>query len=249
MDIKPENVDSKEKPSFPTKKRNAKIRKLFKNQKKKKKKINPLFLRLLFEKTLVERRRRRRPPGVGGQKTKSSSSAPSSQEVSTPLELNKFLSSSSSSYYLPESIQAVERCLKENRENLREFFSTCYQTLLWQIFNFDESGSGWLQSVYNMRLQALNYSATSSASSGTAPGGTAGTNNHSHTSSSSTLLKKKRENEATVHLLLKFLSPDGPLMKAIFSADSNNLVQFAFPLERLPSKTQRMLQTQQGAMG
>lgn len=185
--------------------------------------------------------------GVGGQKTKSSSSAPSSQEVSTPLELNKFLSSSSSSYYLPESIQAVERCLKENRENLREFFSTCYQTLLWQIFNFDESGSGWLQSVYNMRLQALNYSATSSAS-GTAPGGTAGTNNASHTSSSSTLLKKKRENEATVHLLLKFLSPDGPLMKAIFSADSNNLVQFAFPLERLPSKTQRMLQTQQGAM-
>ena len=184
----------------------------------------------------------------GEVKTKSSSSTHS--ECSTPLELNKFLSSSSSSqssYYLAESIQAVERCLKENRENLREFFSTCYQTLLWQIFNFDESGSGWLQSVYNMRLQALNYSATNG--SGTTQTGTnreIGLNASS--SSSSTLLKKKKENEATVHLLLKFLSPEGPLMKAIFSADSNNLVQFAFPLERLPSKTQRMLQTQQGAM-
>ena len=180
--------------------------------------------------------------GERGGKTK----PPGATECSTPLELNKFLSSSASSYHLPESIQAVETCLKENRENLREFFSTCYQTLLWQIFNFDESGSGWLQSVYDMRLQALNYSASSGGgASGTTPG-TTGTNMNA--SSSSTLLKKKKENEATVHLLLKFLSPEGPLMKAIFSADSNNLVQFAFPLERLPSKTQRMLQTQQGAM-
>ena len=144
--------------------------------------------------------------GERGGKTK----PPGATECSTPLELNKFLSSSASSYHLPESIQAVETCLKENRENLREFFSTCYQTLLWQIFNFDESGSGWLQSVYDMRLQALNYSASSGGgASGTTPG-TTGTNMNA--SSSSTLLKKKKENEATVHLLLKFLSPEGPLM-------------------------------------
>ena len=43
---------------------------------------------------------------------------------------------------LAARINHVEMCLKENRDSMREFFRTCYQTLLWQIFNFDDGASG-----------------------------------------------------------------------------------------------------------
>jgi hypothetical protein len=42
---------------------------------------------------------------------------------------------------------------------------------------------------------------------------------------------------------LDFLSPEGSLIRAMLIADSDKLVQFAFPLDRLPERTQRMLQT------
>jgi hypothetical protein len=50
-------------------------------------------------------------------------------------------------------------------------------------------------------------------------------------------------NEKDAWLLLEFLSPKGHLMKAVLAADADGLMQFAFPLERLPVRTQRLLQT------
>ena len=44
-------------------------------------------------------------------------------------------------------------------------------------------------------------------------------------------------------MLIDFLPPTGPLMKAVLAADADGLMQFAFPLERLPVRTQRRLQT------
>ena len=185
-----------------------------------------------------------------------------SQQSLTPQELNKFLLSKQTTtsqqqqqrqrqQSLKDSIETVERCLKENRENLREFFSTCYQTLLWQIFNFDESGSGWLQSVSSARDYNNTNSNINSSSNGNRHqqqrdfSTTTTTTNNTNTNNTTNTNNNHKEE---VTLLLKFLSPEGPLMRAIYSADSNNLVQFAFPLERLSQKTQRMLQTQQGAI-
>ena len=96
-------------------------------------------------------------------------------------------------------------CVGEQQGQLRGFFSACYQPLLWQIFNFDDSASGWLQSVSNGR--------------------------------------EGRTAEREASMLLDFLSPTGPLMKAVLAADADGLMQFAFPLERLPVRTQRRLQT------
>jgi len=108
---------------------------------------------------------------------------------------------------LAARINHVDMCLKENRDSLREFFRTCYQTLLWQIFNFDDGASGWLQSV-------------------SAGGG----------------------NDAEAGILIDFLSPKGLLMKAVLAADADGLMQFAFPVERLPVRTQRLLAADPGGL-
>ena len=97
--------------------------------------------------------------------------------------------------------------LKRNRENLREFFSACFQPILCRLFSFDGSSSeGWMNAAF-----------------------TTGS-------------------ERDVKDLLDFLSPEGSLIRAMLIADSDKLVQFAFPLDRLPELTQRMLQTESGAM-
>ena len=127
-----------------------------------------------------------------------SSPGGASAKPTTFDELNRILSSRGSS--LSTRINSVLQVLDDNRDNLRGFFSNCYQTLLWQIFNFDDGASGWLQSV----------------SSGS-------------------------EREASI--LLDFLSPKGALIKAVFAADADGLMQFAFPIERLPERTQRLLRT------
>ena len=118
-------------------------------------------------------------------------------------ELNRTLQQRTSS--LTYRINSVLQVLETHRDDLRGFFSTCYQTLLWQIFNFDDSASGWLQSV----------------STG---------------------------NDKEAWILLDFLSPKGQLMKAVLAADADGLMQFAFPLERLPVRTQRLLQVDPGRL-
>lgn len=123
---------------------------------------------------------------------------PGANKPTTFEELNRILQSRGTT--LSHRIQSVLAVLEENPEDLRGFFSTCYQPLLWQIFNFDDGASGWLQSV----------------STG---------------------------NDREAWTLLDFLSPKGPLMKAVLAADADGLMHFAFPLERLPVRTQRLLQT------
>ena len=52
--------------------------------------------------------------------------------------------------------------------------------------------------------------------------------------------------EADTRALLALLAPDGKLFSAMHSADSDNIVQFSFPLERLPTHTQLLLASQAG---
>jgi len=107
-----------------------------------------------------------------------------------------------------KTIEVVEHVIKRNRENLREFFTTCFQGILCEIFSFDggsASTSGWLNGAFDA-------------------------------------------SEREVKELLEFLSPQGAFMLAMVAADSDKLVQFAFPVDRLPERTQRMLQTEAGAM-
>ena len=142
----------------------------------------------------VARQKSGTPAGVG---------SPGPSKPTTFEELNRLLQSRNRS--LSTRINSVLQVLEENRDNLRGFFAACYQTLLWQIFNFDDGANGWLQS----------------ASSG---------------------------NERDAWLLLDFLSPDGQFMKAVLAADADGLMQFAFPLERLPERTQRMLRVDPAAL-
>ena len=142
----------------------------------------------------VARQKSGTPGGVG---------SPGPSKPTTFEELNRLLQSRNRS--LSTRINSVLQVLEENRDNLRGFFAACYQTLLWQIFNFDDGANGWLQS----------------ASSG---------------------------NERDAWLLLDFLSPDGQFMKAVLAADADGLMQFAFPLERLPERTQRMLRVDPAAL-
>lgn len=139
----------------------------------------------------------RSAPGTPG-----GSGAAANKMPTTFEELNRVFQSRQS---LSHRINSVISVLESNRDNLRGFFSACYQPLLWQIFNFDDSASGWLQSVSNGR--------------------------------------EGRTAEREASMLLDFLSPTGPLMKAVLAADADGLMQFAFPLERLPVRTQRRLQT------
>ena len=122
-------------------------------------------------------------------------------------ELNRVLQSRHAS--LSYRIDSVMHVLENNRDNLRGFFSACYQPLLWGIFNFDDGASGWLRSV------------------------SAG---------------HDRAAEREAGMLLDLLSPTGPLMKEVLAADADGLMQFAFPLERLPESTQRRLQTDPGSL-
>ena len=46
--------------------------------------------------------------------------------------------------------------------------------------------------------------------------------------------------------LVNLLSPHGRLMQAIQAADADALIQFKFPLERLPSYTQVLLSSEAG---
>ena len=107
-----------------------------------------------------------------------------------------------------KTIDVVEHVLKRNRENLREFFSTCFQAILCEIFSFEGGGqstNGWMNGAFNA-------------------------------------------SEREMRELLEFLSPQGTFMRAMVAADSDKLVQFAFPVDRLPERTQRLLQTESGAM-
>jgi hypothetical protein len=139
--------------------------------------------------------------GVGGGSRHDSNST--NKQPTTFEELNSILRGRHSS--LSHRINSVLSVLENNRDNLRGFFSACYQPLLWSIFNFDDGASGWLQSV------------------------SAG--------------RQDRNSEREAWMLIDLLSPTGPLMKAVLAADADGLMQFAFPLERLPVRTQRRLQT------
>ena len=147
--------------------------------------------------------RRRGDYGGGARQKSGTPSSPGPSKPTTFEELNRLLQSRNRS--LSTRINSVLQVLEENRDNLRGFFAACYQTLLWQIFNFDDGANGWLQS----------------ASSGT---------------------------ERDAWLLLDFLSPNGQFMKAVLAADADGLMQFAFPLERLPERTQRMLRADPAAL-
>lgn len=103
------------------------------------------------------------------------------------------------------TFDVVESVLRRNRENLREFFSACFQPVLWRAFSFDGYASeGWFNAAFH-------------------------------------------GDEKRVREFLSFFSPESSFMRAMRAADADRLVQFAFPLERLPERTQRMLQTESGA--
>jgi hypothetical protein len=77
---------------------------------------------------------------TGGGSAKGGAAGPGADKPTTFEELNRILQSRGRT--LSHRIQSVLQVLEENREDLRGFFSTCYQTLLWQIFNFDDGASG-----------------------------------------------------------------------------------------------------------
>ncbi|CAK0739108.1 hypothetical protein CVIRNUC_001137 [Coccomyxa viridis] len=52
--------------------------------------------------------------------------------------------------------------------------------------------------------------------------------------------------ESDVHALERLLSPSGALFKALLSADADGLINFIFPLERLPIRTQLLLRSAPG---
>ena len=144
--------------------------------------------------------------GGGGGGGKLELSATTCDELARVLESRRYGREASSLQEAVKTIDLVEHVLKRNRENLREFFSACFQPILCRLFSFDGSTSeGWMNAAF------------------------AGS-------------------ERDVRELVEFLSPTGTFMRAMMLADSDKLVQFAFPLDRLPERTQRMLQTESGAM-
>ncbi|KAK9838022.1 hypothetical protein WJX74_009893 [Apatococcus lobatus] len=56
----------------------------------------------------------------------------------------------------------------------------------------------------------------------------------------------KNQNDEDAQALISLLAPSGSLMQAMFSADLDNLVMFNFPLERLPTYTQVLLNSDAG---
>lgn len=52
--------------------------------------------------------------------------------------------------------------------------------------------------------------------------------------------------ESDVQALERLLSPGGVLFKALLSADADGLINFIFPLERLPIRTQLLLRSAPG---
>ena len=57
---------------------------------------------------------------------------------------------------------------------------------------------------------------------------------------------KQGSAEADTRALVALLAPDGKLFSAMHSADSDGIIQFSFPLERLPTHTQLLLASQAG---
>ena len=55
--------------------------------------------------------------------------------------------------------------------------------------------------------------------------------------------------EADAQALEGLLSPQGLLFKAMLSADAESLINFIFPLERLPTRTQLLLRSAPGRSG
>ena len=48
------------------------------------------------------------------------------------------------------TFDVVESVLRRNRENLREFFSACFQPVLWRAFSFDGYASeGWFNAAFH----------------------------------------------------------------------------------------------------
>ena len=62
-------------------------------------------------------------------------------------------------------------------------------------------------------------------------------------------MPEQGESSADSKALVGLLSPHGRLMHAIQSADADQLIQFNFPLERLPSHTQMLLASDTGRCG
>lgn len=55
--------------------------------------------------------------------------------------------------------------------------------------------------------------------------------------------------EADAQALEALLSPQGLLFRAMLSADAEGLINFMFPLERLPTRTQLLLRSELGRSG
>ena len=126
-------------------------------------------------------------------------------ELARVIESRKHSSGASTLREAIRTFELVDRVMKRNRENLREFFSACFQPILWRAFSFDGfSSEGWFNAAFD-------------------------------------------EDNRDVQEFLAFFSPESSFVRAMRAADGDQLVQFAFPLERLPERTQRMLQTESGA--
>lgn len=98
------------------------------------------------------------------------------------------------------------------RDNLRGFFEQNFPNLLRNVFGFD--GQGWLA----MAAQVLDWHPSCQA----VP--------HRHPSQGS--------REVDVKALLDLLAPTGKLYREMLRADADDLIQFVFPVERLPTHTQ-----------
>ena len=125
-------------------------------------------------------------------------------ELARVIESRKRSSGASTLSEALKTFDLVDRVMKRNRENLREFFSACFQPILWRAFSFDGfSSEGWFNAAFD-------------------------------------------GDDRDVREFLAFFSPESSFVRAMRAADGDRLVQFAFPLERLPERTQRMLQTESG---
>ena len=128
------------------------------------------------------------------------------------------------------------------RDNLRGFFEQCFSLVLKQVFGFD--GFSWLNIIAkackpcSAAVSAMSLACGLSLCPWSQATRSAG--------SQTWRMVKQGAAEADTHALVSLLAPDGKLFSAMHSADSDGIIQFSFPLERLPTHTQLLLASQAG---
>ena len=104
---------------------------------------------------------------------------------------------------------------------LAGFLEQCFAALLKALYGYD--GPSWLNTAAKVcALQLLEHLQAFSC------------------------LAVQGESTTDRKALVSLLAPQGRLMQAIHSADADALLQFKFPLERLPSHTQILLASEAG---